>query len=259
MSSIDFSGITERSGVMASDEQLSILLTRYDLARTFSKNKDVLEIACGSGVGLTYLGKVAANLFAGDIDPGNVELAKQTIKDTNNIEVDIVDAHELNYPNESFDVVILFEAIYYLSDVNIFISEVTRVLKPNGRLIISTVNCEWPGFNPSPYTVKYYSANELHSLLHNAGFSVKVLAGFYDNIDSPVKRIIRMIRQLASKLNLIPKTMKGKKLLKRIFMGKLSPIPSELSDEMSSKAELVEINILEPQHNYKMLYFISAK
>ena len=259
MTAIDFSGITERSGVMASDEQLSILLTRYELARSFSTNKDVLEIACGSGVGLTYLAKAANRLCAGDIDSSNVELAKKATKNIDNVEVDVIDAHKLDFPNESFDTVILFEAIYYLSDIDTFMSEVKRVLKPNGKLIISSVNCEWPGSNPSPHSIKYYSAKELQELLRDNGFDVKVLAGFFDNLNSPVKKIIRIIRQFAIKFHLIPKTMKGKKLLKRLFLGNLTPIPNEVSDDMSEKESLVEINFSEPQTNYKMLYFIATK
>jgi ubiquinone/menaquinone biosynthesis C-methylase UbiE len=259
MNDIDFSGITERSGVMASKEQLSILLTRYDLARSYSINKEVLEIACGSGVGLSYLGKVATRLCAGDIDSSNVELARVSVEGLDNIEVDIIDAHKLDFPNASFDTVILFEAIYYLSDIDAFMSEVKRVLKPGGNLVISSVNCEWPGSNPSPYSTKYYTAKEMYEILRLFSFDIKILAGFWDDLNSPTKKIIRIIRKIAIKLHLIPKTMKGKKLLKKLFLGDLTAIPKEISGDMSVKELLVEIDASEPQTNYKMLYFIATK
>ena len=50
-----FEGITEAPGNMASKQQLQILLTRYQWARSIAKDKKILEIACGSGIALKAL------------------------------------------------------------------------------------------------------------------------------------------------------------------------------------------------------------
>jgi ubiquinone/menaquinone biosynthesis C-methylase UbiE len=75
-----------------------------------------------------------------------------------------IDAHNLPFDDKSFDVVILYEAIYYLEHPERFIEEARRVLRENGTLLICTANKDWSGFNPSPYTYKYFSAPELFLL-----------------------------------------------------------------------------------------------
>ena len=87
-------------------------------------------------------------------------------------------AEELPFPSESFDLVLLFEAIYYLPDVRRFFKETQRVLRPGGTLLIVTVNPEWDGFNPSPLCTRYWSAAELLAALEEAGFAARVQGAF---------------------------------------------------------------------------------
>jgi ubiquinone/menaquinone biosynthesis C-methylase UbiE len=69
------------------------------------------------------------------------------------------DAETLPFREQSFDVVILHQAIYYLSSPQRFIAESRRVLRGNGDvLLIGTVNPQWPDFNPSPMSTRYFSA-----------------------------------------------------------------------------------------------------
>lgn len=64
----DFSSVTEVPGLRATDEQRSMLYTRYHLARTRSVGKDVLEVACGAGLGLGYLAETARSVTGVGID-----------------------------------------------------------------------------------------------------------------------------------------------------------------------------------------------
>jgi len=45
-------------------------------------------------------------------------------------------------------------------------------------LLISTVNKDWLGFNPSPFTFKYFSSSELAELLTKKNFEVQIFGGF---------------------------------------------------------------------------------
>ena len=88
-------------------------------------------------------------------------------------------------------------------------------------IIICTVNKDWEGFNPSPHSFKYFSVPELFSLKG---------------------KVISQIKQLAVKFHLIPKTMKGKEKLKRLFFGKLHPLPPEISEEMAPCKEINDVS-----------------
>ncbi|MEW6408955.1 MAG: class I SAM-dependent methyltransferase [Nitrospirota bacterium] len=256
----DYSTVTETPDTRASQEQITRLYTRYRFASEFCDNKDVLEVACGSGIGLGYLAKVAKWVVGGDIDENNLKLALEHYNGHNNIEIKLLDAHNLSFKDKSFDVVILYEAIYYLHEPEKFVAEARRVLRDNGVLIICTVNKDWAGFNPSPYSHKYFSTLELYEILNENGFINIEMYG-----DCPVKtnsikdKSILAIKKTAVTLHLIPQTMKGKELLKRIFFGKLIPLPSEIEDGVAEYIPPVRISHNFPVNDFKVLYALAFK
>ena len=58
-------------------------------------------------------------------------------------------------------------------------------------------------------------------------------------------------------LHLIPKTMKGKELLKRIFSGKLIPLPPEITDDMAEYIPPVPIPFDTPNFEFKVIYAVA--
>ena len=68
--------ITETPGLKATQEQIARIYHRYHFARQFAKGKDVLEVACRSGIGLGYIAKVANKLVGGD----NISLYKEKLR-----------------------------------------------------------------------------------------------------------------------------------------------------------------------------------
>lgn len=216
-----------------------MLFARYDLAAGRAEGKDVLEVACGPGVGLGYLARRARRIVGGDYDEQMLRLATAHYGDR--IPVLRLDAHALPFTDRSFDVVILFEALYYLSAPTRFVAEARRVLRPGGMILISTVNRDWPGFNPSPFSVRYFSLPELRSLLHDGGFVVELFGGFPVSASTPRGWVVEMMRRFAIRLHLIPSTMKRKQLVKRLVYGRLTSVPCELqngSPEASAPASL---------------------
>jgi hypothetical protein len=124
---------------------------------------------------------------------------------------------------------------------------------------MSSVNCAWYGFNPSVYSKKYYNGHELGELLARNGFDYTLYAGFFDQSGGLVNRMVRHLRQVAVKLRLIPRTMKGKKLLKRLFYGKLTMIPREITEDMAPLEPLIEVTKLQDLAPYKMIYAVARK
>jgi ubiquinone/menaquinone biosynthesis C-methylase UbiE len=253
----DFTIVTETPGIGAPEEQLARLYTRYRFASEYCKDKDVLEAACGAGIGLGYIARRARTVIGGDIDEKNLKFARETYQGRQNVKVKHLDAHSLPFGDRSFDVVILYEAIYYLSEPHTFVREALRVLRNGGALIICSANKEWSGFNPSPYSHQYFSAPELFQLLSTNGFlNVVVYGDCLVKADTAKDMVVAMVKQVAVALHLIPKTMKGKEWLKRLFMGKLRPLPRELDDSMAVYSRPVEISHEVPNGQYKVLYAV---
>lgn len=252
-----YTTVTELPGNKASKEQIGRLYHRYRFASSFCENKDVIEVACGAGMGLSYLARKANKVVGSDIDEDILKFPNETYKNREDITVMQADAQSLPLDDNSFDVVLLYEAIYYIPEAEKFISESKRVLRENGVLIICTVNKDWSGFNPSPFTYKYYSGPELCDLM-SEGFSKTELYGAYPaSTGSESGKIVSLIKKVAVTFHLIPKTMRAKEFLKRIFFGKLLPIPRELEEGMAEyeEPELFSLNNIEVE--YKILYSVA--
>ena len=84
----------------------------------------------------------------------------------------------------------------------------------------------------------------------------ELLMGFHD-LPAGNNRLVSFVRQFAVKLGLIPKTMKSKELLKRIFYGNLIPIPKVIYDGLGKIETLVPFNQKKDDVGYyKFLYLI---
>ncbi len=237
----DYLHITELAGDDVSGEQIRRMYYRYGWARQFCVNNDVLEIACGTGQGAGFISKCANYYLASDYSWPMVNTLKSHYK--NRVDVLQCSSELIPVKNESFDVILAFESIYYFPDVNRFIDECFRVLRNNGRLLIVTANKDLYDFNPSPNSVAYYGVIELNKLLSERALTSK----FYGDVNvkdvSILQKIARPIKWSAVKLNLMPKTNETKKWLKGLVFGGLETMPSELAEE---EVRVGELNLLSP-------------
>jgi ubiquinone/menaquinone biosynthesis C-methylase UbiE len=253
----NYATVTEVTGVGATQEQLSMLYTRYKFAAQLAEGKDVLEVACGAGQGLGYLAKSARSIVAGDIDDQVLRYAVDYYKGRGRIDLKGFDAQNLPFEDNRFDLVIFYEALYYLAQPDQFLQECSRVLRPNGVLLICTVNREWRDFNPSPFSTHYFSAQELVHWLRGHGFGAEILGAFPVRRDSLKDSIVSLAKRMAIALNVMPKTMQGKELLKRVFLGKLTPLPPEVVEGMAAYAPPVPIGDSSLTERFKVLYAVA--
>lgn len=252
---VDYSTVTEVPGNRVTQEQMARMIHRYCFAANFCEDKDVLEVACGAGQGLGSLSKKARRVVGGDYTDKLVHSARDYYQER--IEVYLFDAHQLPFRDESFDVVIFYEAIYYLAHPESFFVEARRVLRKQGVLLIATVNKDWSEFNPSPFSTRYFSVPELGEMLQNNGFEAEFYGAFSALPKTPKEKVISKIREMAVGLHLIPKTMKGKELLKKIFYGKLIPLKQEIEENICEYIPPDRISSDSPNSEYKVIYSVA--
>lgn len=251
---MDYTEVTEATGTRVTQEALSMLYTRYRIAAAFCQGKDVLEVACGAGQGLGYLATKAGHVVGGDYTEGLLRMAHEYYGAR--IPLVQLDAHTLPFRDEIFDVVILYEAIYYLGQPDNFFSECRRVLRHHGVLLICTVNKEWVDFNPSALSTRYYAVQELEEQLGRHGFGVELYGAFPPSRKSARDLLVSLLKRLAIRFHLIPKTMKGKEALKRLFGGTLTPIPPEVTDGIANAHELTPLTSHCNVSDYKVIYAV---
>ena len=252
---IDYSQVTETPGTKVTREALDMLWTRYAFAEPFVRGKDALEVACGAGQGLRYLKSAARRVVGGDYTPSLLRTARQSTE--GEIPLVRLDGQSLPFADRSFDVVLLYEAIYYLVRPDAFVGEARRLLRPGGVLIICTANPERPDFNASRHSVRYLTAADLAALLTAHGFHSRLLGAF------PVPQggsgaLIGTLKRIAGVLHLIPKSMTGKAWLKRLFLGPLQPFPAEVRPQMASFMTPRPIDAGGRVAGYKVLYTVGV-
>lgn len=98
----------------------------------------VLEIGCGSGRDSVHiLSKIPqGQLFAQDISPMMLARCRERTRGLGKIELSVANASYLPFADGSFDAVFQFGGVGEFSDVGRFFSEVARVTRPGGRVVV---------------------------------------------------------------------------------------------------------------------------
>lgn len=112
-------------------------LHRYALAHLLSSGKRVLDVACGEGYGAHLLAERAISVVGVDLD-ANVVAHAQIKYNLPNLSFLQGDCASLPLYDNSVDLVVCFETLEHHAEHEEMMSEICRVLSPNGVLIIST-------------------------------------------------------------------------------------------------------------------------
>jgi ubiquinone/menaquinone biosynthesis C-methylase UbiE len=103
-------------------------------------NQRILELGCGSG-GIWKNRSIpdGVQMILSDFSEGMLEAAKKNLKGFGFIEYQVIDAQEIPYDDDTFDIVIANHMLYHVPDIKKALSEIARVLKPDGTFYASTV------------------------------------------------------------------------------------------------------------------------
>ncbi len=100
---------------------------------------DVLDIASGDGVLAELLAPHARRYVCIDASPRVVAAARERLRPYANVEVREGDMHALPFADASFDLVVLMHALTYAARPAQAVAEAARVLRPGGRLLLSSL------------------------------------------------------------------------------------------------------------------------
>ena len=109
----------------------------YELLRPVVRQKTVLDLATGTGLIAKHIVLYADHIEATDASQEMIEQAKQGVKSAK-LYFSVQDMFHLPYADQSFDVVIVVNALHIVPEPEKALSEIRRVLKDDGVLVAPT-------------------------------------------------------------------------------------------------------------------------
>ena len=140
-------------------------------------NGRLLDVGCGIGTFLHLANKNGWETYG--IDPS--KNGSTYAKEIHQLNVHCGDIFDAKFPDAHFDVITLYHVLEHISDLNPFLSELRRILKPNtGKLVIEVPNgrclhsriqkSDWPYIHPHDH-LYYFSKKSLSRLLKKNDFN----------------------------------------------------------------------------------------
>lgn len=102
-----------------------------------------LDAGCGSCAHTVRLARRGFQVRAVDFSESALEMARGHLKETGldeRIALQREDLMRLSFPDESFDYVLCWGVLMHVPDVARAVAELSRVLRPGGRLVVSEIN-----------------------------------------------------------------------------------------------------------------------
>ena len=182
------------------------------------QGKYVLEVGCGAGIDALEFARHGAIVTATDITDDALQLTTKHALQADKA-IDIVQLHGNTIPwaaSETYDVVYSFGVLHHIPDVKPMLSEIARVLRPNGIFICMLYHknsilyeysikhlheneklnedellCKYSERNVGcPYT-KAYTIDEAYDLMKEFFLDVSIVTR-YNVIDLPSQRKVKL-------------------------------------------------------------------
>ena len=170
----------------------------------------------------------------------------------------LIDFQKNNNFKKKFDVIIIFEMIYYIQNLENFFKNISVLLRFNGCILLCNANKNVLGFTPGKYSNKYFDYKNLNQIAQNFGLKITdSYVGTKINMNFKNK-LLSKIKSIATKYNLIPSTMEKKNFLKKIYYGgQFSKMPKAIKQKKTKS--IFRVKNKYNSKNYKVLYFVLKK
>ncbi len=115
---------------------------RYAFAAALARDKIVLDVASGEGYGTALLAEHASSAVGVDISNAAVIHSAKKYQDRRILGFVQASCTALPFASHTFDLIVSFETIEHVDEIQqrLMIEEFSRVLKPDGLLLISSPN-----------------------------------------------------------------------------------------------------------------------
>ena len=167
-----FDSVTDTGGAL----DLMRNIPKLEFVRGCVDGMDVLNVGCWTGAFESLIAGTAASVTAVDVEEQALEVARKRVPTATLVKASVL---ELPFEDASFDVVTLWETIEHIppgTEITA-LKEIARVLRPGGRLALSTPSGRALSRILDPAWLvaghRHYGIDRMTALLRQAGFAVE--------------------------------------------------------------------------------------
>ncbi len=156
---------------------------RYEELISYKPNGNILDVGCASGFFLDVAAKNGLFTYGIELSSDGANKCKKNHKNTFNGTLE-----EARYQNSFFNFVTIYDIIEHVLDPNSTIKEVSRIIKPDGFIVITTPDItswhakllgkRWGMITPFEHLF-YFSPNTIRILLEKHGFLIREIRKNY--------------------------------------------------------------------------------
>lgn len=151
---------------------------------------EILDVGCGGGLISVPICKLGAKVTALDANENNIKASSEYAK-KHKLKIEFINNTVENHSG-LYDVLLCLEVIEHVGNIKEFVQNLTKLLKPHGMIILSTINrtiksyfqaiimaeyiLKWIPINTHNYA-KFVKPSELKNMLENTEFQLEELCG----------------------------------------------------------------------------------
>ncbi len=184
-------GVSPRLQNMITEE-----LSRLNFVKHLFAGKSVLDAGCGVGYGSQFIARHGARRVLGvDISAETIAYAQEHYREAN-LDFCVMDCADLALADGAFDMVCSLELIEHLPDPDRYLSEIARVLKPDGLYFMSTPNrlisSTRDGRASWKFHIREFSYDELRTILESHFEKVEIWGSYVPQYEEhPIRHITK--------------------------------------------------------------------